>query len=148
MIFLELETKPNFNKALLQNAARITLGICVAPEVDLTLVLTGDEEIRALNRGFLGHDFPTDVLSFPADELDPETGRRYLGDVVISLPRAAEQAAARFHAVETEVQLLVIHGILHLLGHDHVESDEKAQMWKMQAMVMEKLGIKIFQLEE
>jgi probable rRNA maturation factor len=141
MIFLDLDTKSDFLGSLLENAARATLELSAAPDADLTLVLTDDEEIRALNRDFLGIDAPTDVLSFPADESDPETGRRYLGDIVISLPRAAEQAAAHGHAIEAEVQLLVVHGILHLLGHDHAEADEKKRMWAAQAQVLESLGI-------
>lgn len=143
MIFLELETRPDFSDALLEETARTTLNLSAAPESDLTLVLTNDEAIRALNRDFLGADAPTDVLSFPATETDPETGRRYLGDVIISLPRAAEQAAARGHAVEAEVQLLVVHGVLHLLGHDHAEADEKTRMWAAQADVLDRLGVKI-----
>ena len=100
-----------------------------------------DVRIQALNRDFLAHDVPTDVLSFPADEPDPETGRRYLGDVVISLERAAEQARERGHAFEAEMQLLVVHGVLHLLGHDHAEAEEKARMWAAQAGVLERLGV-------
>ncbi|MEW6092693.1 MAG: rRNA maturation RNase YbeY [Chloroflexota bacterium] len=141
MIFLELESKPDFAEDLLVNAARATLDLSGASDADLTLVLTGDEHMRALNRDFLGVDAPTDVLSFPADESDPETGRRYLGDVIISQPRAAEQAAARGHGLESEVQLLVVHGVLHLLGHDHAEADEKARMWATQVKVLETLGV-------
>ena len=144
MIFVEI--RPELNAApappLLEGAARLTLDLSGAPDADLTLVLTGDAEIQALNRDFLDKDAPTDVLSFSAgEEADPETGRGYLGDVVISLPRAVEQAAAGGHAVEAEVQLLVIHGVLHLLGHDHAETEQKARMWAAQAEVLECLGI-------
>ena len=100
-----------------------------------------DKHIQSLNRDFLGHDAPTDVLSFPADEPDPETGRIYLGDVVISVARAAEQARERGHAVEAEMQLLVVHGVLHLLGHDHAEAGEKERMWAAQAGALERLGV-------
>ena len=144
MIFVEI--RPELNAApappLLEGAARLTLDLSGAPDADLTLVLTGDAEIQALNRDFLGKDAPTDVLSFSAgEEADPETGRGYLGDVVISLPRAVEQAAAGGHAVEAEVQLLVVHGVLHLLGHDHAETEQKARMWAAQTEVLEHLGI-------
>jgi probable rRNA maturation factor len=111
------------------------------PDSDLTLVLMDDIQIQSLNREFLGVDAPTDVISFPADEPDPETGRQYLGDVVISLPRAADQAAERGHNLNAEVQLLVIHGILHLLGHDHAGKDEKELMWAAQRTALGKLGI-------
>jgi probable rRNA maturation factor len=97
--------------------------------------------IQGLNRDFLGQDAPTDVLSFPTDESDPETGRRYYGDVVISFARAAEQAGERGHSVEAELQLLVVHGVLHLLGHDHAGVGEKERMWTAQAQVLERLGV-------
>ena len=111
------------------------------PDADLSIVLVDDARIQALNRDFLAHDAPTDVLSFPADEPDPETGRRYLGDVVISLARAEEQARERGHAAEAEMQLLVVHGVLHLLGHDHAEPGEKERMWMAQAQALERLGV-------
>jgi probable rRNA maturation factor len=117
------------------------LDLSGAQEADLTIVLVDDARIQALNRDFLAHDAPTDVLSFPADEPDPETGRRYLGDVVISTRRAEEQARERGHAIEAEMQLLVVHGILHLLGHDHAEVREKERMWAAQARALERLGV-------
>ncbi|MBN1451530.1 MAG: rRNA maturation RNase YbeY, partial [Anaerolineales bacterium] len=108
---------------------------------DLTIVLTDDAQLHELNRDYLGIDAPTDVLSFPASETDPETARRYLGDILISVPRAEEQARAAGHALESEVQLLVVHGTLHLLGYDHAEAGEKARMWKSQAEILERLGL-------
>jgi probable rRNA maturation factor len=110
-------------------------------EGDLAIVLTDDAQLRELNRDYLDVDALTDVLSFPASETDPETGRRYLGDILISLPRAEEQAHTAGHAPEAEVQLLVVHGTLHLLGHDHAEAEEKARMWKAQAEVLKRLGL-------
>jgi probable rRNA maturation factor len=141
MTFIEIDSGLTFRADLLERAARAVLDLSGAPDADLTLVLTGDSQIQALNRDFLGKDMPTDVLSFPADESDPQTGRRYLGDVLISLPRATEQAGERGHSVEAEVQLLVVHGILHLLGHDHAEAGEKARMWAAQAEVLNRLGV-------
>src|SRR5512138_2045800 len=85
----------------------------------LSIVLTDNARLHELNLNYLGVDAPTDVLSFPASETDPETGARYLGDILISIPRAQEQADAAGHPLESEVQLLVVHGVLHLLGHDH-----------------------------
>lgn len=141
MIFIKLENEPDFPVHLLENAASVTLELSAMKDADLTLVLTGDEQVQALNREFLGIDHPTDVLSFSAGETDPETGRTYLGDVVISIPQAAEQAGARGHAVEAEVQLLVVHGVLHLLGHDHAEEAEKKRMWALQAKALATLGV-------
>jgi probable rRNA maturation factor len=115
---------------------------------DLTIVLTDDAQLHELNREYLDIDAPTDVLSFPASETDPETARRYLGDILISVPRAEQQAQAAGHALETEVQLLVVHGTLHLLGYDHAEADDKARMWKAQAEVLEGLGLQDIEIRE
>jgi probable rRNA maturation factor len=144
MIFLEInpELKLSLPPDLLERAAQAVLAHQAAPpEADLTLVLTGDKRIQALNRDFLGRDAPTDVLSFPADETDPETGRCYLGDVVISISRAESQARAGGHTLEAELQLLVVHGVLHLLGHDHAGAEEKARMWAAQAETLERIGL-------
>jgi probable rRNA maturation factor len=141
MIFIESESGQTFPGDLLERAARAVLDLSGAQDADLTIVLVDDARIQALNRDFLAHDAPTDVLAFPADEPDPETGRRYLGDVVISTPRAEEQAREHGHAVEAEMQLLVVHGILHLLGHDHADVVEKECMWAAQARALERLGV-------
>ncbi len=76
----------------------------------------GDRTVRRLNRDFRGKDKTTDVLSFPGEE-SPEG--RHLGDIVISVPTAERQAASRGAALEEEVKLLLLHGVLHCLGHDH-----------------------------
>jgi probable rRNA maturation factor len=110
--------------------------------------LTDDARLHELNRDYLGIDAPTDVLSFPASETDPDTGARYIGDILISIPRARAQAQAAGHPLESEVQLLVVHGVLHLLGHDHARAKEKAQMWQVQAGILERLGLGQIQIRE
>jgi probable rRNA maturation factor len=117
-------------------------------EADITIVLTDDRQLHELNRDYLGVDAPTDVLSFPASEEDPETGASYLGDVLISIPRATQQAQAAGHPVEAEVQLLVVHGVLHLLGYDHAEAEEKALMWNEQEKVLERLGLSHIKIQD
>jgi probable rRNA maturation factor len=113
---------------------------------ELTIVLTDDDGIHALNRKYLGHDAPTDVLSFAAREDGgifvpaPEAGM-YLGDVIVSLPRAAEQAVQQGHSFERELGLLVIHGILHLLGYDHAQEADEATMWARQDAVLAELQL-------
>lgn len=127
---------------LLERAARFTLDLQPdSADADITIVLTDDQQLHELNRDYLGVDAPTDVLSFPASESDPETGATYLGDILISIPRAAQQAHAAGHPLEAEVQLLVVHGVLHLLGHDHAEAQKKARMWAGQEKVLERLGL-------
>ena len=117
-------------------------------EGDITVVLTDDDSLQELNREYLGVDAPTDVLSFPASETDPETGARYLGDILISIPRADEQAKSANHPLESEVQLLVVHGVLHLLGYDHAEPEEKTKMWKAQIEILESLGLSGIVIQE
>jgi len=116
------------------------------PEADspsLSIRITDDEEVQTLNLQYRGIDKPTDVLSFPTDFTDPDLESRYLGDVVISWPRADEQAQNRGHETAGEVQLLVVHGILHLLGYDHGEKEDKEEMWSLQSRILEKLGLDI-----
>ena len=141
MIIIENESGQVFPEDLLERAALAVLELPGTPDGDVTIALVDDLHIQQLNRDFLGHDAPTDVLSFPAEEVDPETSRRYLGDVIISFARAAEQARERRHAIEAEMQLLVVHGVLHLLGHDHAGAQEKKRMWAAQAEVLERLGV-------
>lgn len=144
-----IETESDFPNALLERAARAALSHQGQPaEVDLSIVLTGDARLHQLNREYLGIDAPTDVLSFPASETDPETGTPYLGDILISIDRAREQASTSGHALESEVQLLVVHGVLHLLGHDHSEAKEKRKMWKAQAEILNELGLSGIEIRE
>ena len=146
---INIEAKFDFPKALLERAARAALTHQGQPvEVDLSIVLTDDARLRQLNREYLNIDAPTDVLSFPASESDPETGTPYLGDILISIPRAREQAGAAGHALESEVQLLVVHGVLHLLGHDHAKANEKKKMWKAQAAILKELGLSGIEIRE
>ena len=112
-----------------QHAARGT-SICVVHSVDSYL--------RKLNRQFSGVDEPTDVLAFPADKQDG-----HLGDIIISAQRAVQSALRGGHATSDELQLLTVHGALHLLGHDHSTSDARARMWQAQAEIIAQLGLSI-----
>ena len=151
MIFIEKieNLTPDISDELTENAALSALKHQVAPaDADITIVLTDDNQLHELNRQWMGVDAPTDVLSFPSDEIDPEGGNRYLGDILISVQRAAQQAGETGHSVEAEVQLLVVHGVLHLMGHDHAESEEKARMWQAQAEILDGLGLGSLQIRE
>jgi probable rRNA maturation factor len=146
---INIESDGTFPRELLERAAQAALAHrSESPESELTIVLTDDARMQELNRDYLGIDAPTDVLSFPASETDPDTGARYIGDILISLPYAARSAQKAGHPLEAEVQLLVIHGILHLLGHDHAEAEGKARMWKAQAEILESLGLGELKIRE
>jgi probable rRNA maturation factor len=147
---INIDNQQDFlESALLERAARFTLDLSPdSADADMTIVLTDDSQLHELNREYLGVDAPTDVLSFPASETDPETGASYLGDILISIPRAIQQAQAAGHPLEAEVQLLVVHGTLHLLGHDHAEAQEKARMWEAQAEVMARLGLSRVKIQD
>ncbi|MBM3766794.1 MAG: rRNA maturation RNase YbeY [Acidobacteria bacterium] len=108
-----------------------TLTATVAGERPFTCLITNDASLQRLNVSFLGHDYATDVLSFPSID-----GARELGEIAISHQRAAEQAASFGHSIETEIEILMLHGVLHLLGHDH-ETDRGAmrrleKKWRVQ----------------
>ena len=143
------ESLPQLNTQILEKAALTALEQqAVKEEVDLSIVLTGDAQIQALNRDYRGYDKPTDVLSFEVHERDPETGTLYLGDIIISMERAAAQAEQGGHLLLAEIQLLVVHGVLHLLGHDHAEVEEKAKMWNDQAEILARLGLTDIKIQE
>lgn len=115
------------------------------PGDGLTIVLGSDADLQTLNRKFRGEDRPTDVLSFPAGDMPSLPGAtdltRYLGDIAISVPLAKRQAAQQGHALIEELQLLAIHGVLHLMGYDHTTTAEKEAMWAQQNTVLVSLGL-------
>lgn len=108
----------------------------------IAIVLTGDTAMRRLNREWRGVDRPTDVLSFPADDDGPRLPgqSRHLGDIVIATGVARRQAARARHAYATELKVLALHGLLHLLGHDH-ETDA-GQMRRVEARLRRKGGLR------
>jgi probable rRNA maturation factor len=145
-VFLESSTDylQKFDQIQLENIALATLKHQGIPaDTDLTIVIVDDARLQQLNRDFLGNDKSTDVLSFPAGHVDPDTKRIYLGDVIISFPSARRQAGEAGHAVSSEIYLLVVHGILHLLGHDHMQPEEKSKMWLAQNEILESFGVDI-----
>lgn len=126
--------------AAVRRAVRRTLQMQAFPKAcSLSVLLAGEETVASLNASYRGIPRPTDVLSFSARYMDPETGLFYLGDIVVSLPRAARQAADRHAALEHEVLLLVVHGTLHLLGYDHETAAGKKRMWRTQKKILQEL---------
>ena len=130
---------------LVQQTAQVTLEHESVPsDVSLSIVVTGDDEIQSLNSQFRGADTPTDVLSFGQQPttrpfVHAPDEKPYLGDVILSFPRAQAQAAEQGHSIKEEIKLLVVHGILHLLGYDHATSEEEASMWAKQDAILSTL---------
>ena len=114
---------------------------------EICLTLSDGEGIRALNAQYRGIDKATDVLSFPLGEnghydINPETGAKMLGDVVLSMERAMEQSEQFGHSLQREVGYLTVHSILHLLGYDHVDGGlEAVRMREREEAVMSSVGL-------
>jgi probable rRNA maturation factor len=154
---IEVLIRPHFRDTVdphgVERAARTALAMeSISEDVSLCIVITDDQEIRALNRQYRGLDAPTDVLSFAdADVLEGNEAPgpsfvngsdepQYLGDVILSYPRAREQAVEHGHSTADEVQLLIVHGVLHLVGYDHAMPDEEAAMWSRQGAILNALA--------
>ena len=141
------ESGVDVDEAWLAGLARHVLdGMRVHPLAELSVLLVDEPAMTELHVRWMGEEGPTDVLAFPMDELrlpqpgthgdhsqpDPDATEALLGDVVICPQVARVQAKQAGHSVEAEISLLCTHGILHLLGFDHAEPDEKATMFGLQ----------------
>lgn len=122
------------------------------PDVEISIILIDNEQIKELNRDFRGIDRETDVLSFPAidyesDEDEPtedinmDTGDLILGDIAISVEKAAQQAEEYGHSFYREMGFLTVHGMFHLLGYDHEDEEEAVIMRQREEMVLSSLGL-------
>ncbi|NPA92164.1 MAG: rRNA maturation RNase YbeY [Chloroflexi bacterium] len=142
-IYLQIDEpyQPHVDREQLEAAVEEALRHQRAPqEASLSLRIASDEPVRVLNARYRGVDKATDVLSFPDGSPDPETGAPYLGDIIIAYPQAEAQAQKGGHPVMWELCLLTVHGVLHLLGHDHATEEEKARMWAAQKEILTRLG--------
>lgn len=127
-------------------------------ETEVNVLLTGNEEIHEANKEFRGIDRPTDVLSFPMVDYDfpsdfsyveenqesyinPETDELLLGDIMISVDKVYEQANEYGHSREREFAFLIAHSMLHLLGYDHIDEEERKVMEEKQEAILDALGI-------
>ncbi len=149
MYWVDVQTEGEWllDLEVLRRTALATLMHQGAPDVEVAIVITDDESLQELNRRFRGIDAPTDVLAFPNESRGPFVSApglpRYLGDIAISYPRAAAQAAEAGHSVQAELQLLIVHGVLHLLGHDDQQEPERARMWAAQEAILRALGVSV-----
>jgi probable rRNA maturation factor len=141
---LQIQIRPYYRHKIstadLKIAAELALKKCQPKETTIGIVITGNAEMHSLNREYRGFDQTTDVLSFNENYSDPESGLEYLGDIIISVPQAKKQALEGGHSIEKEIQVLVIHGVLHLSGYDHDTKSNQKKMWQLQAEILAELN--------
>ena len=145
-----------FTKPFLKNLLEKALKHLNQPSelLEMTLSIVSPEQIRELNKQFRDVDAVTDVLSFPTcdnptrgaitvvcEEINPETDLCNIGDVIICMQRAKEQANEYGHSLKRELAFLALHGMLHLLGYDHIEEADEKQMFSLQNEILTKAGI-------
>ena len=130
--------EPESLRRVLRRTAEVPEVAARLPEgrVDLAVRITGDEEMRELNKTYASEDHATDVLSFPG-------AGDHLGDIAISWPAVLRQAASFGHDAKTEVALLAVHGLLHLLGWNHAKAGERREMTRLTVAGLERSGIKL-----
>lgn len=139
------ESSLDVSEIELVSVARFVLtSMDVNPHAELSIVLVGTATMADLHMRWMDLPGPTDVMSFPMDELEPGgrpdapgPGPSLLGDIVLCPEFAADQAAAAGHSMGHELGLLTVHGVLHLLGYDHVEPDEEKEMFALQHRLLE-----------
>ena len=173
-VFIENEyTGPDFDEVLsfdwqktAEDVVEKALDLEGCPyEAQVNILLTGDEEMKSINLENRGIDRTTDVLSFPmndfetpgdfdfledeeADAFDPDSGELLLGDIVLSVPKIREQAAAYGHGTRREYAFLIAHSVLHLVGYDHMTPEDESRMIGKQNDILNELGIKREKPEE
>lgn len=140
-----LQDKVDFSKELESLVEKVVRAVLeqknIAREGEVSFALVDNEYIHQLNKQYRDKDTPTDVLSFPMDGIDSQESYLVLGDIIISLERAQEQAEEYNHSLEREIAFLTAHGMLHLLGFDHEVEEERITMEREQDIVLQSLGI-------
>ena len=106
-------------------------------EISISLILVDKEEIHQINKEYRGIDRPTDVISFCLEDEEDST---YIGDIFVCIEKVYEQSEEYSHSKEREFAFLIIHGILHLLGYDHINKDDEAIMFEKQKELLKKIG--------
>ncbi|MBU6163496.1 MAG: rRNA maturation RNase YbeY [Actinomycetales bacterium] len=141
-MYIELTdlTNSNADTNRIKSLADFSLrSLGIHPESELSISLVDMEEMSSLHMRWLDESGPTDVLSFPMDELKPNSssdGPGILGDIVLCPEYAKKQAVEIGHSLQAELEVLVVHGVLHLLGFDHRENDEKTMMFSRQDEIL------------
>ncbi|MBQ4602311.1 MAG: rRNA maturation RNase YbeY [Clostridia bacterium] len=137
-----IEVTPELKKLIVASVAESLKYEEFPDKCEVSVTLVDNEEIHVLNREYRDVDRPTDVLSFPIFDEDDMGGKTILGDIVLSLERAGEQAEEFGHSFEREVAFLTVHSMLHLLGYDHEEGKaQESEMFFRQEAILCKMGL-------
>ena len=147
-VLFENNTNEEINYKLIEKVISEALryeGVNDNTEVSVTIV--DNEEIRKINNKFRNIDRATDVLSFPLIDFDNESlpddcSKIYIGDIIISIERAKEQAKEYGHSIDREIGFLTAHSMLHLLGYDHMVQEEEKEMFANQEEILNNLGLR------
>lgn len=145
---VEVLNETDFDVAIekISNLAAFTIAkMKLHPQTDLSIIFVDRDSIAELNKRWMGEEGPTDVLSFPMDELRPgdnseNAADSLLGDIVICPQVAQEQASLANKPVTAEIDLLLVHGLLHLLGFDHADEIEHKEMFDLQQKILDEWG--------
>lgn len=146
-ILFENDTDFNLDEELIKTVAAVALSSeSIKDDAEISFTLTDNETIHYLNKKHRGIDRPTDVLSFPLIDFNTEDinaidGTIYLGDIIISIDKAKAQAEEYGHSLERELGFLTAHSMLHLLGYDHMTSEEEKVMFAKQDNILNSIGL-------
>jgi probable rRNA maturation factor len=143
------ETEFDIDVSRISNLARFAIDkMKIHPHADLSIIFVDEQSIAELNQKWMADSGPTDVLSFPMDELRPgdngqQSAESLLGDIVICPQVALQQALAANKSPEDEINLLLVHGFLHLLGFDHANEEEHKHMFALQEQILSDWGVSV-----
>ncbi len=147
-VLFQNDTDINVDQKLISDVIRAVLSYeKFSDNCEISVTIVDNEEIHALNLKYRGIDRPTDVLSFPLidftkEKLPSDGSKIYLGDIVISIEKAEEQAKEYGHSLNREIGFLTAHSMLHLLGYDHMVPEEESIMFGKQEEILEKMGLR------
>ncbi|MFD2618273.1 rRNA maturation RNase YbeY [Terrilactibacillus laevilacticus] len=145
------ELRPDQEKLISELLEHAKETLEIEGDCELSLTFVDNDRIQAINAEYRDKDQPTDVISFALEELDDDEvsiidpdleAPRVLGDIIVSIPKAREQAQSYDHSFDRELGFLVIHGLLHLLGYDHMTESDAKKMFTLQEEILSSFGLK------
>ncbi len=135
--------RTRIGRARLQRVLDAAVAEAAIARASLTVLLVDDGESARLHAAHFADPTPTDVMTFPDGEIDPESGLLHLGDLAVGVDVARREAAARGQKVADELTLYVLHGLLHLVGYDDVTPGKLKRMWEAQRRLLAEVGVEI-----